>query len=246
MKRLLLLLAAWPLCAKAGPPYTTDDPEPVEYRHWEIYLATQNYLAQGGARTGTAPHVEVNYGPVSNLQLHLIAPLAYDRPAGGPTTYGYGDTEFGLKFRFVEEGDWVPMIGTFPIVELPTGNSSKGLGNGMIQFFAPLWVQKSFGPWTTYGGGGYWVNPGTGNQNYWFVGWQAQCRVAGWIAVGGEVFYNTARQVGASAEARFNLGLVADISELQHILFSAGTRFEGPLAGQFYLAYQLTFGPEAK
>ena len=27
------LIVAW-----AGPPFVTDDPEPVEYRHWEIYL----------------------------------------------------------------------------------------------------------------------------------------------------------------------------------------------------------------
>ncbi len=25
--------------ASAGPPYTTDDPEPVEYRQWEVSLA---------------------------------------------------------------------------------------------------------------------------------------------------------------------------------------------------------------
>jgi hypothetical protein len=34
--------------ASAGPPYTTDDPEPVELHHWEVYLASQNYFAAGG------------------------------------------------------------------------------------------------------------------------------------------------------------------------------------------------------
>jgi hypothetical protein len=27
--------------SKAGPPFLTDDPEPVEYRHWEVYVASQ-------------------------------------------------------------------------------------------------------------------------------------------------------------------------------------------------------------
>ncbi|HEV3191748.1 MAG TPA: hypothetical protein VGY54_14660 [Polyangiaceae bacterium] len=27
----------------AGPPYVTDDPELVEYRHWEMYLASQSF-----------------------------------------------------------------------------------------------------------------------------------------------------------------------------------------------------------
>ena len=49
--------------AFAGPPYITDDPEPVEYRHWEIYLASL-FFKQPDAWTGTGPHLEVNYGPI--------------------------------------------------------------------------------------------------------------------------------------------------------------------------------------
>ncbi len=47
--------------AFAGPPFLTDDPEPVEYHHWEAYLfstldkADQNTYIQG-------PAVEVNTG----------------------------------------------------------------------------------------------------------------------------------------------------------------------------------------
>ena len=33
---------------------------------------------------GTAPHVEVNYGAVPNVQLHGIAPLAYSIADNGP------------------------------------------------------------------------------------------------------------------------------------------------------------------
>ena len=50
-----------PALCDAGPPYVTDDPEPVEFRHWEFYLATQHFITRDVA-TGTAPHVEVNYG----------------------------------------------------------------------------------------------------------------------------------------------------------------------------------------
>src|SRR5947208_2934500 len=46
-------------------------------------------------------------------------------------------------------------VGTFPITILPTGAESRGLGAGHVRQFLPLWVQKSFGDWTTYGGGGY-------------------------------------------------------------------------------------------
>src|ERR1039457_4068505 len=107
-----------PAVARAGPPYSTDDPEPVGYLHWEFYLAMQNEHTSSGS-TGTAPHFEVNFGAAPNLQLHLIATLAYSRPSGGPTSYGPGDAVIGAKLRFVEESEWMPMVGTFPLVALP-------------------------------------------------------------------------------------------------------------------------------
>ncbi len=238
-----LLLLASPRLALAGPPYTTDDPEPVELRHWEVYLASQDFWTGGEGLSGTLPHLEVNYGAAPELQLHLIVPLAWARPQGEGIRFGPGDIELGAKYRFVREGSWLPQIGTFPLVELPVGDSSRGLGAGQTQVFLPLWLQKSFGPWTSYGGGGYWINPGTGNRNWWYVGWQAQRQVASALSVGAEVFYSTPRQVGADAEARFNLGAVLDLSPLQHLLFSAGRAFTRE-AAQLYLAYQLTFGPE--
>jgi hypothetical protein len=240
----ILLAASLAGPASAGPPYTTDDPEPVELHHWEIYLASQDFFTSGGAWSGALPMVEVNFGALPQVQLHLIAPLAYDRSPGGPMTYGYGDTELGVKWRFVQEGDWVPMIGTFPLVELPTGSLSRGLGTGSTRLFVPLWLQKSFGPWTTYGGGGYWVNPGSGNRNYWFFGWQGQCRLGEVATLGAEIFHTSASEVGGSGETRFNVGLVMDLSDLHHLLFSAGTRLGAPFGGQFYVAYQVTFGPK--
>ena len=50
---------------------------------------------------GTAPHFEVNYGAITYLQLHLIAPIAYDAPARETRQYVYGDTEVGVKYRFI-------------------------------------------------------------------------------------------------------------------------------------------------
>jgi hypothetical protein len=225
--------------AHAGPPYVTDDPEPVEYLHWEFYLATQNEFTPDGA-TGAAPQVEVNFGAAPNLQLHLIAPLVYARPTNGATAYGSGDLELGAKLRFIEEGEWVPMMGTFPLVELPTGSEPRGLGGGQVRVFIPLWVQKSFGPWTTYGGGGYWINPRAGNQNYWYVGWQAQRQLSKLATLGGEVFYTTADRIGGTGNLRFNLGLVLDFTEHHHLLLSAGRSIAGDTKFQCYVAYQLT------
>jgi hypothetical protein len=225
--------------AHAGPPFVTDDPEPVEFGHWELYLATQHFISRAAA-SGTAPHVEVNYGAWPGLQLHVIAPLAYARPSGGPTFYGMGDIEVGAKVRFIDEGEWRPMVGTFPMFELPAGDAARGLGTGHLHVFIPLWLQKSFGAWTTYGGAGLWTNPGRGNRNYGYVGWQIQRRLSQLATIGTEVFYTTADQVGGDANLRFNLGLVIDLTEHHHLLLSAGRSIVGDTLFQGYGAYQLT------
>ena len=236
---LAVVIPLAPATAHAGPPYVTDDPEPVEFRHWEFYLATQHFITRNAAN-GTAPHVEVNYGAWPGLQLHVIAPLAYARPSGGSTSYGVGDIELGAKLRFIDEGAWRPMVGTFPQLEVPVGDAARGLGTGHWHAFIPLWLQKSFGAWTTYGGGGVWINPGTGNRNYGYFGWQVQRRLSPLATIGAEVFYTTPDQVGGDANLRFNVGLVLDFTEHHHLLVSAGRGIVGDMLFQAYTAYQIT------
>jgi hypothetical protein len=236
---LATVLGLAPATGQAGPPYVTDDPEPVELGHWEFYLASQHSITRTSA-FGTAPHIEVNYGALPGLQLHVIAPLAYAHASGGATYYGVADVELGAKFRFVDENAWRPMVGTFPQFEVPAGSAAKGLGTGRLHVLIPIWLQKSFGAWTTYGGGGYWRNPGQGNRDYWYVGWLVQRRVSDRAALGTELYYTTPDQVGGSANLRFNVGLVLDLTEHHHILLSAGHGLLGDSVLQGYAAYQLT------
>ena len=231
------------LTAWAGPPFLTDDPEPVDYQHWEFYIASQHTETSDGW-SGTAPHIELNYGVVTNVQLHLIAPLAYDAASIGSTHYGYGDTELGVKFRFLQETENCPQAGIFPLLEVPTGSKSDGLGNGHLQVFLPLWLQKNFGDWTIYGGGGYGINPGAGNENWGFGGAVVQRQVTKNFLLGGEVYHRTTMETGGQSDTGFNIGTVIDFSENHHLLFSVGRSIDGPTDFQCYVAYQFTFGPE--
>jgi hypothetical protein len=239
---VVLSVVSWSARSLAGPPYTTDDPEPVEYQHWELYLASATSHDRGGW-IGTAPHWEVNYGAVPNVQLHLIAPLAYSVPDGGRSAYGFGDVELGIKYRFVGEQKWVPQMGTFPLLEVPTGSRGSGLGNGTAQVFLPLWLQKSMGQWTTYGGAGFWIDTGQDSRHWWYFGWQVQRQLFPGFALGAEVFHLTPREPGTERDTRFNLGAVVDFSDQHHVLLSAGRGFAGPNRFQAYVAYQATLGP---
>ena len=227
---------------QAGPPFATDDPEPVELQHWEVYLGSHYEHTSDGAN-GTLPHLEVNYGALPNLQLHVIAPVAFDAPSGANRQFGYGDTELGAKYRFLDEADGSPQIGVFPLVELPTGGSAHGLGSGHTQVFLPVWLQKTFGTWTTYGGGGFWINPGAGNRNWWFTGWLVQKEVHPGLTVGAEIFHETAQGNGVDSDTKMNAGIIWDLDESRHILASVGPTIQGQTGYQAYLALQFTFGP---
>jgi hypothetical protein len=237
---LLMAALASPL-ARAGAPYFTDDPEPVDYQHYEVYLASQLVRVPGDS-SGTVFSYEINYGIAPDVHIHFVAPAFFDEPSGQGLKVGYGDTELGIKYRFIDENADHPQFAVYPTVEIPTGDGARGLGTGHAQLYLPLWLQKSVGDWTTYGGGGYWINPGAGNRNWVFLGWMVQRQVLPNLAIGIEVFHETPMVTGSASDTRANLGVVWDLSETSHVLASAGPVISGPSGYQAYIGFQITPG----
>jgi hypothetical protein len=243
---LAVLAAA--LCAGAawaGAPYRTDDPVPNDEGHVELDLLSQATHVQGNTM-GFLPGFQANYGIAPNLEVHVILPLAFDRADGAGTRFGYGDTELGAKYRFIEQSEdgWRPQVGTAPLLELPTGDASRGLGGGHLRTLLPLLVRWDFDPWTTYGAAGYWINPGAGNKNYWAFGWVLQRKVTDALSLGGELFYRTADTSGGPASTGFDLGATYDFSAHFHLLFSAGSGLQNATTTNqfsYYFALQWTY-----
>jgi hypothetical protein len=185
--------------ALAGPPFQTDDPEPIGFRNYEFYTFA---AADGtGAEMDTAgPALEFNWGALPNVHLHIVVPVATILPSNNPTfapagigssAIGLGDIETGIKYRFVQETKHRPQIGTFVMFELPTGSASRGLGVGKTWYKVPLWAQKSFGPWTTYGGGGETIfNHVDGYRNFPYAGWLLERDIGKKLTLGPEVFHH--------------------------------------------------------
>ena len=179
---LLAALVVTSIPAWAGPPFQTDDPEPVDFRHYEFYVF--------GGVDGTpveydpvGPAAEFNWGVIPNVQLHLVVPLGAVEPSNnpvyspagiGPSAFGLTDTEFGVKVRILKETAHRPMIGTFTMLEIPTGSYAKGLGVGRTWYKLPVWLQKDWGHWTTYGGGGYTVINQFQYRTFPYGGWLIQ------------------------------------------------------------------------
>jgi hypothetical protein len=224
--RLASLLCAALLAAGsawAGPPFRTDDPEPIDYQHTEVYLFSTGTETAAGT-TGFGPALEANYGLLPDTHIHMIVPMAFNVPEAGTSYVGAGDIELGVKYRFVHQTGTIPDVAVFPLVELPSGNFEEGLGNGRAQYFLPVWAQKDFGKeWTVYGGGGYWINPGPNNKNYGFTGVLLQRNITEKTFIGGEIFHQTASMIGGKDMTAFNIGGgVGLVGDLQ-LLWSVGS-----------------------
>jgi hypothetical protein len=231
--------------ADAEPPFLTYDAETVEESHFEVNLFSSGTKTETGT-LGTLPGLEMNYGATPDLQLHAIAPIDYNASANNGTGFGLGDLEFGAKYRLFKPGeeDWFPQIATFPLIEVPIGNQSLGFSTGHTRIFLPIWLQKDFEPWTVYGGGGYWINPGFGNKNYGFAGVAVWRKITPEWQVGVELFHQTSIANAIPDSTGFNIGTTYDLSERWHLLASVGTGLQHrTLTDQvmYYLALQMRF-----
>ena len=61
----LLLLSS----ASAGPPFITDDPEPVDYLHWELYTFSLGTHAMRDTSGVVPPSCDCNYGVLPNVHM---------------------------------------------------------------------------------------------------------------------------------------------------------------------------------
>ncbi len=218
----LLVTSLYAVPAYAGPPFVTDDPEPVAYLHWEVNYGS-TFSRSAGHTSGLLPGFDINYGLYPGVQLHAQPQMAYSR-GDGMHAYGVGDTELGIKYRLTPEtedrGAW--MVSIYPMVELPTGSARRGLGVGARSVFLPVWAQTIRGRWTVFGGGGYWRNGAPDAKNAWAGGASMLYQASDKLQVGGEFSGTTPTSVEGRASMFFNVGGVYAATQSLSVLFSAG------------------------
>src|ERR1700739_1717665 len=90
--------------AAAGPPFVSDDPEPTDTGHFEIY--TFNNGTNTGSGTSGESGIDFNYGAAPNLQLTATVPAGYGDTTGGGTEVGLGNVELAAKYRFLHQDNF--------------------------------------------------------------------------------------------------------------------------------------------
>jgi len=231
-----LALAGAAAPAVAGPPYLTDDPVPTDTGHWEIYGFT------GGEGRGSTVDdesgVDLNYGPAKGVQLTATLPLAitHDRAAGWRAATG--DVELAVKYRFFHDERRGLSAAVFPRVILPT--STLGT-NEKTRVLLPLWIGKDFAGGTSlFGGGGYAINPGAGNRNFWQAAVALTHDVSEEMSVGAEVTQQGTDIVGGTAQTRAGIGSIMKLRGPCSLLRSGGPTWADHRAGyHFYAALGL-------
>lgn len=232
-----LVLAGAAAPAFAGPPYQADDPEPTELGHWEIY----NFVdldGRGGSFEG-ASGVDLNYGAAKGLQLTATLPFAFAHGVAG-WRGGAGDVEIGAKYRFVDNrrSGWQSAI--FPRLILPT--AARDLGGSRVRLLLPLWVQKDFGKTSVFGGGGYEINPGLGNRDFWQAGVAVTHDVSDKLSLGTEVIWRSADTHVGNNETGADIGVIRKLGGPYALLVAAGPRFSGGKASYHsYAALAFSF-----
>jgi hypothetical protein len=238
---VLALSAATASLAIAGPPYVTDDPEPTDTGHWENYLYIERAHVSGQSDTPEAG-IEINYGAVKDTQLSWSIPL---NPNPGPGGIGvvWAPLGGGIKYRFIEEDEngWRPQVAFFPQIFVPVGPATRG---ARVTELFPIWLQKSFGTWTMFGGGGYTNNPGPNNRDFANYGIALQRQVVSNLALGVEIFGQGADTTTDHASAAVGIGAIFDFSGLWHLVGSANTGiYNARQADQFSFNVALKWTP---
>jgi hypothetical protein len=236
-----LLALAWNGIARAGPPFVTDDAEPTDTGHWEnyIYVSGANALGVTAGEGG----LDINYGGYKDLQLTVVIPADYATGAGGTRT-GSGDVELAAKYRFLHQNDsgWTPDVAFFPRLFLPT--AAPGFGAGRPGLLLPVWAQKDFGKWSVFGGGGYQINPGPDQRNFWLSGAALERQLTDRLSLGAEVYHQTPDTIDAKPFTGLNLGITYRLLKHWSLLAAGGPGVENARQGgryDFYLALEADF-----
>jgi hypothetical protein len=226
-----LLLLASP--ALAGPPYVTDDPEPTELGHFEIYAFATGSATRDGA--SGAGGIDFNYGAAENLQLTAVLPAAWDNSDVGPSAMNLGNIELAAKYKFLHQDDVGVDIAFFPRVFLPAG--SPQVGERHVSLLLPLWFGRSWGTWSTFGGGGCVLNRGGDAQDFCEVGWALTDQVSPKLQLGAEIYHQSADTRGGRASTGLGFGAIYDLTDNYHLLASAGPGLQNAEATGRYLWY---------
>lgn len=207
---LFISLSTSTVRAQGGPPLITDDPGTPGDSNWEVNLAV-TYERLRAERVIEAPLVDVNYGVGERLQLKAEVPFVWqDDLEANERLEEFGNPEFGVKWRFLDEEDAGVAVSVYPQLELDTPD---------VRFLLPVQVARHFGRWGVNGEVGY--NLVEADEDEWVYGVAVSYEVSERLELVGEV-HGEADEDFEQDQLVFNLGFRHGLTDNIGLLFAAG------------------------
>jgi hypothetical protein len=156
--------------------------------------------------------------------------------------------ELGVKLAWVKETRRLPQMGSFTMFEMPTGDSSKGLGVGKASYKLPFWMQKNIDKWTLDGGAGYQVVPQTGFRDFAYGGFLLKKELSQRLELAAEIFSHGREGIAAAqteASSLIDAGGYYHFKNPDHqLLFAYGHSIAGQTENYAYLGLYWTWGKD--
>ena len=216
--------------AQGGPPYLTTDPGTPGNANWEINIGAMPVVRQG-LGSYQLPQLDLNFGVGSRIQLTYEIPYIVQNKTGVPQQTGWSNAFYGVKWRFLDQGEGGWQISTFPQIE-GSGSSlaqKNGIAGNGPRFLLPVEISRKVGPLDLDFEGGY------------FFPWHGPYeRILGFVA--GHSFtrrleldvelYNDRAMAALPHDTTFDFGGRYKLHKGFILLFMAGRSFSGNSSGQ--------------
>ncbi len=105
-------------------------------------------------------------------------------------------------------------------------SASSNVGEQHASFLLPIWLQKDWGQWSVFGGGGCELNRGGDSQNFCLAGVVVTRQITSDLQVGLEVFHQTPDTIGVAATTSIGTGVRYDLNDHFHLLGYVGRGIE--------------------
>jgi len=221
----------------------TDDPDTPGPNQWEINLAA----TMGKFDSDWAwefPLLDINYGVGERIQLKFEVPWLWLDEEGQEVKDGLGNSEFGVKWRFLDEESSGISMSTYPQFSFNSLRSSidHDIVDDGSEFVLPFQIARTFGNAFVYVEVGYaWLEHGT---DEWGYGIAVEYEISEAFKLLGEI-HGVAEQEFQEDELLFNLGFKWHFHENAALMGSAGKSLREPQGEEdfivSYLGLQFTF-----
>ena len=202
------------------PPMRLDDSDTPGPNNWELNVALNTQHA-GGERRTELPSLDINYGIGDTLQVNYTVPYVFARQEEGQagamhlvSESGFGDSEFGLKYRFYDDKESGLSFAVAPALQFRTPDANRAISEGRTVLELPVIMTREFSTASITANAG--VEASSEERRY-FAGFGVGRRLSAHLALLGEV---VGTDLNAADEKRvlFNVGLRWKLTDSQALL----------------------------